>query len=1546
MACHLKEKPVTLASKSKQRLAKRDEHGRYCIVHYKSTKEGKITVLNDSTFGKLRNAANDRLKMQSPDHRLEAMSSNLPASYDAEVHGIHMRCYRMFTNVPRDRKRHHSDTNECTETPGTSKRQCSATVLFPHDKCLFCNKERITVKGVIKGLAKCITECADKSIKDAAVEKNDESLLCKIRNQDLVAREAHYHHFCRRQYTRNQSRHTSHDTSDSFNNERAHKEAFDHLIEYIEDQIIREQKIERMSMLRERYLNKLMDSHPNEYNPNYKTYKLKDKIKSHFGDKIKFWQPNYRSDLVYSATIKGEAIEKAFELASSDERRVEESALILRRHILDARSHSAPMPWPPSHFWLLSGERQPPDILLHFMTAIISGGPRSGTDSSRTNRCCSSLSQDICYAVTNGNWLMPKHLLLPMTVRHLTGSAELVTILNRYGHGQSYSKVLELETAMCNSVIASETDLPRNISKENNRVLHYCWDNFDLNEETPSGAGTTHSTHGIAIQEMQDVGVMNVAPETQTVPRTKERSVKPPEIQLKLCYARPKSEPKLEICIQRPEFDFSTITLQSFTWLFCRIVGSHFDSQTVPQWSGWLSKTCDVAPIKSVVEYMPPVNASINENTTVQHILETSLTASQEVGQEYAIVTFDLAVAKKAYSLVWQTPSFSKVIVRMGVFHTTCSIFGSIGKLMRGSGLAEIVIESGVCASGSLEKVLAGKHYNRALRVHKLMNEGLERLLLDKFYDAHPGEKLSNDAVHSIQELAENPCSENVTKVEENSEFIAFAGKYMGFKSNVRAGQYGKTAQFWMQYMDTIQMVLSLIRATKENNLLLHIASLHKLCPLFFALDHHNYARYVPVYLLSLMNLDKTHPGAKELLVENGFSVSRSSVPRSRNAVDITIEQTINRHAKCHDGIIGFSRNYSAYYRWCTTRHLKAKYVEATLLSTGMITDEESDHQELQPGQTQGSEKDVQQVVQTIQGYLNPFSTDNTDKLYCLSSGVPASEQVEHDLLHVSEIGEAAMDDFVKYRLVEKSVLFHDPIKRTKLKTFATAAVVKKVTSSNNKMLQLKAERNIFGQLVVLAAQNDIDLELTLSFPLGPVPWSLATADGMPVKTEKAKLLHSLESSTESTTTRPNKDTVHVIDGNAMLQSMVSIPDTFEQFAFKLFKQLPRSERIDFITDTYLPQSIKSCERRRRGTTQPLLLQGPKTKTPHNWKEFMANEENKTQLIDLLFEQWSSSRYASELKDRCVNFVKGEQCHKLSCTEDGTSVLAEPNEMLFSSQEEADTRIILHCLEISSSMADNTTIIVQSPDTDVLVLLLRYIPQINRTTLFDTGTGNKRRLISVNKIAETKGVDICTVLPALHSLTGCDTTSAFVRRGKVAPLKVVEKQPSYHSVLGKLGNDQTCSSELQDDIEALVCGLYGKPQYKDINKLRYDMFAKRFQVRGQVLSSYSGVDMSLLPPCKSSLDMHVRRANYQAYVWLHAHENYPDLPKIEESGWRFNERGQIDYDWVKEQIVPQELVEILSRTDNDDDSVEADDSDEPEISLDEVYEDEDDSDDQ
>ena len=70
------------------------------------------------------------------------------------------------------------------------------------------------------------------------------------------------------------------------------------------------------------------------------------------------------------------------------------------------------------------------------------------------------------------------------------------------------------------------------------------------------------------------------------------------------------------------------------------------------------------------------------------------------------------------------------------------------------------------------------------------------------------------------------------------------------------------------------------------------------------------------------------------------------------------------------------------------------------------------------------------------------------DELYCLSSGVQAKPEATANLLEAVDIGRAAMEAFITDRLIEKNVLFHDPIKRNKLKTFATSELSETIRST------------------------------------------------------------------------------------------------------------------------------------------------------------------------------------------------------------------------------------------------------------------------------------------------------------------------------------------------------------------------------------------------------------------------------------------------------------------------------------------------------------------
>jgi hypothetical protein len=1532
-----KERPVRIKRSSKRKSGSAKNVGeKICIIHFRQNKsDTTIKPLTDKTFEKIKSVVTERQASDDELIRLDDICSLVPEKVNQDIHGVHIWCYQSFTNSSSYLKRKSCDESKI-QYPSASKRSrvSEKSTLFPYE-CIFCGKVRKSIKGKEEQLTKCLTATAENSIKDAADRKRDENLLCKIRNVDLIAKEVCYHSTCRKAYTR--ARESLEESAIDDGLTKAHANAFTYICDYVKQSIVKGGNVMRMTMLREKYLQFMMDNSPEFYNPSYKTDKLKNKLLRQFQGQIQFWQPNYRSELVYSSNIlKGQAVETAFELAASDERVVEDCAMMLRRNILDFKEGQSFSEWPPRASNLLSMSKNMPCLLEHFLTVLLCG-KNDSTVSNKTQRLVNSFGQDLCHAVTNGRLKLPKHLLLGMTLRHMTGSAEILTLMNHFGHCQSYSQILELETAMCNSTVGRENSIPAPISPTNNIITHLCWDNFDLNEETPSGSGTTHTAHGIVIQEKADDEVADDPSESLTQPAkiTRTRSVDYQPENIPECFLSNKAEPVINtssIAVGECE----TVELASasdFAWFMCRKILLH-DKQLVPSWSGWVSLTTGTEHLRqSVVEYLPPVNAPMTENATVQKVLQESQKVSEVVGQKYTFVTFDLAVAKKAYSITWQNPAmYKETIIHLGAFHTLASYLGALGKRLRGSGFSEIVIESGICASGSLEQVLNGKHYNRAMRVHKLTLEALERLLFVEFVARSfvDGDyQLYETAIASMQQLAECPDHDKLAEMLTYVDFVQFYQKYLEFKDNVRQGHLGKTAQFWIDYIDKVWLILTFLRATKENDLDLYVTCIQKMCPLFFAYDHQNYAKYLSVYHLTLINLESTHPGARDLLKQNGFSVSRSDIPGTRNAVDITIEQTINRHAKSRGGIIGFSRNFAAYHRWCMTRHLRASYVEATYELAEMSTTDVDRHKDNRQANKTASERDVQKVLTSIENFVNPFCVDNKDALYCISSGSPLEKESEQNILEANKIGQQAHTKFVNERLVEKTISFYAPLRKQKLKTFDDKKKRKKLTTSQKKVVEIKAERNLFGQLVMLSEQHDISLDKTLSYPLGPVPWALATADGCPVKTDKAKLMHRLEAGVDHPERPASNQVIYIFDGNAMLQAMTGLPGTFEELAKKVFESLPKCERVDFVTDTYKEDSIKSTERTRRGASDTFLIKGSKTKLPRDWKGFMCNSENKTQLIELLLTEGSKDKYAPTLQRRRIFFVSGEKCICLS-SEDGVKTNAVQVHELYSSQEEADTRIMLH-LKHAAEEYSNKTIIVRSPDTDVLVLLLTYVQQLDAIqVMFDTGVGNKRRLIRVNDIIQNCGAEQSKALLGLHAFTGCDTTSAFVRQGKIKPMKLLEQSENFLPVFCRMGAEVDMKETDVNLLEQFVCKLYhpNKPDYDDINKLCVDCFRQKFQPKSSnVLTNTDGIDLSLLPPCRSSLKMHIVRANYQSLIWKAALVPYATTPGPIGNGWTKDENENLTFHWTEGNILPPELLDILSAIPDDEDSQNSDDED-------------------
>ena len=81
-------------------------------------------------------------------------------------------------------------------------------------------------------------------------------------------------------------------------------------------------------------------------------------------------------------------------------------------------------------------------------------------------------------------------------------------------------------------------------------------------------------------------------------------------------------------------------------------------------------------------------------------------------------------------------------------------------------------------------------------------------------------------------------------------------------------------------------ILISFVRSLRQDNFELYIESLKKLAPWMFALDHINYARWLPVHLRDMLLLKHKHPEVCAAFQDGGFAVQLSNKPFSAVSMD------------------------------------------------------------------------------------------------------------------------------------------------------------------------------------------------------------------------------------------------------------------------------------------------------------------------------------------------------------------------------------------------------------------------------------------------------------------------------------------------------------------------------------------------------------------------------------------------------------------------------------------------------------------------------------
>ena len=193
---------------------------------------------------------------------------------------------------------------------------------------------------------------------------------------------------------------------------------------------------------------------------------------------------------------------------------------------------------------------------------------------------------------------------------------------------------------------------------------------------------------------------------------------------------------------------------------------------------------------------------------------------------------------------------------------------------------------------------------------------------------------------------------------------------------------------------------------------------------------------------------------------------------------------------------------------------------------------------------------------------------------------------------------------------------------------------------------------------------------------------------------------------------------------------------------------------------------------------------------------------------------------------------------------------------LQSTFEEADLRIPMHDV-LDCLQAGYTTCVVISNDTDVIVALLFHVANLLQKGLRElwvrAGRGSTTtRFVPLHILHTRLGSALCTVLPAVHSLTGCEITS------KIGTKKAALKADPESHLHGFGTTIPLTSATIQRAEQYLVNVVDVGSKSNNFQELREHQFHFSKSISHQNLL-----------PTSQGIEPRIHRAFYNAYTTMH-----------------------------------------------------------------------------
>ena len=921
---------------------------------------------------------------------------------------------------------------------------------------------------------------------------------------------------------------------------------------------------------------------------------------------------------------------------------------------------------------------------------------------------------------------------------------------------------------------------------------------------------------------------------------------------------------------------------------------------------------------------------------TDYNTIYTTLLRNKEIanslGYKHLPIFFDMGLLTKALEITWAQPEVLQGIYPCeGGMHLLMAVMAAIGHLYGSAGIHQLLHDSGVFAAGTAHQILAGKDFDRGLYALKLVDEVLNSLFLREFevWCKLKHAILPPQFTGVLEELLHEcnlplpDTSKTASLLDELEEVVekTLLPLLEQFRKEGRSAS--ATFVLWDDFLQRVTLPLKMfLAATRKGDWQVYQSTKAQFLPLLFAGNRTTYARYMPFLLMAMKRLPKE---ISDAFMQQGFIAKLSQGRFNGVWIDYALEATENKDLKGSGGIIGLTLKGPALARWFLARPVTARY-SATFrqsIHASRKEDTSESHHCTRNSEVNRWEKNVSKMKSMFESgtFVNPFQLSEVpDRLINFATGAVATPDIEESLVDALNKGERLAETFVEERLVGKNgkppnKSFHDPMKRASVKTMDALTKTVNIKSRN---VSVPGEV-MYLRLLAINNQKQVPLERVMGYENSAVPLSMFTNEGLMLSGNKSVFLHKLEGliHDEVITDIPEADAI-ITDANAILH-VLRVPDTkssevtYDDMAALFLRYLLASSRntcghglsqIHTVFDKYDVDSPKTEARGKRAKGRPAILYHvtPEASVPKDWKSFLSREENKTALVKCYTNHFKEKAkanlnageqlFVSGGNDKVCNIISKEQSE-----EDKEDLVCEE---LHSNHEEADTRIVCHA--IYAAKAGAQTIVIQSPDTDILVLLLHHRSAIPaKNIFFSTGHEGKhtsmKRFIPVHTLYKLISPCQIAVLLSIYTLTGCDTVSFFFGHGKATAFQLMQKHAEQLQDLEFLGSTSDISPEQQAACSKFVSLMYGHTS-DSLNAVRCKMArSKKRQIVGKKL-----------PPTEDSFFLHVKRTVYQLRVWRQAHLSIVDKPEPTEYGYEKDAQNRVSPKMMSQEPCAPELL--------------------------------------